>query len=379
MAAEQMTWQRDWAVTPGEILLEAIQDRGMSQSDLARRMGRPIKTINEIVNGKAAITPDTAIQLEMTLGIEAAFWNNLESAYRAHLARSAGGSRPRRARLVGGDLPAQGPRQAQADQPRRQGVRRRSPSCSRSSAWARAMRGIAIGCAPAVAYRASPAFEASPLATAAWLRWGEIIAGAHRDRSRSTPSDSVRVLAEIRDDDPPRLSPDPRQGPGALRERRCCAGAHARVHGDPPERCGALAQPPTRRSSSSASGTRPTTISGSASSTRLAHLLGRKRVDHVDGVAQYVEVGDEEEEADRFSRDTLIPRRRTTPSSATAVQRRHDQGVRQGAERRRRDRGRAPSARKARRPIPFQQPQEARQHQRIKLSCRHALLGTPPR
>src|ERR1039458_8446842 len=87
MAAEQMTWQRDWAVAPGEILLEAIQDRGMSQSDLARRMGRPIKTINEIVNGKAAITPDTAIQLEMTLGVEAPFWNNIESAYRAHLAR----------------------------------------------------------------------------------------------------------------------------------------------------------------------------------------------------------------------------------------------------------------------------------------------------
>src|ERR1700733_11480286 len=88
MASEsQSSWVPDWAVPPGEILLEAIQDRGMSQSDLARRMGRPIKTINEIVNGKAAITPDTAIQLEMTLGIEAAFWNNLESAYRAHLAR----------------------------------------------------------------------------------------------------------------------------------------------------------------------------------------------------------------------------------------------------------------------------------------------------
>ena len=83
-----ITVERDWVVAPGEILQEALDDRGMSQSDLARRMGRPIKTINEIVNGKAAITPDTAIQLELALGISAAFWNNLEATYRAHLART---------------------------------------------------------------------------------------------------------------------------------------------------------------------------------------------------------------------------------------------------------------------------------------------------
>src|SRR4051794_40754851 len=87
MAAEQTTWQRDWVVLPGEILLEALEERDMSQSELARRMGRPTKTINEIANGKAAITPETAIQLELTLGISAAFWNNLEASYRAHLAR----------------------------------------------------------------------------------------------------------------------------------------------------------------------------------------------------------------------------------------------------------------------------------------------------
>src|SRR3954454_21490287 len=87
MAIDRTAWQRDWAVAPGEILIEALEDRAMSQSELARRMGRPIKTINEIVNGKAAITPDTAIQLERTLGISATFWNNLEASYREHLAR----------------------------------------------------------------------------------------------------------------------------------------------------------------------------------------------------------------------------------------------------------------------------------------------------
>src|ERR1700690_3305542 len=87
MAAEQSIWQRDWTVAPGELLVEALEERGMSQSELARRMGRPVKTINEIANGKAAITPDTAIQLELTLGVSASFWNNLEAAYREQLAR----------------------------------------------------------------------------------------------------------------------------------------------------------------------------------------------------------------------------------------------------------------------------------------------------
>lgn len=45
------------------------------------------KSINEIVHGKAAITPETAIQLELTLGISASFWNQLETKYREHLAR----------------------------------------------------------------------------------------------------------------------------------------------------------------------------------------------------------------------------------------------------------------------------------------------------
>jgi addiction module HigA family antidote len=77
----------DWAVPPGEVLVEALADRGMSQSELARRMARPQKTINEIATGRTAITPETAIGLERTLGISAALWIGLESQYREALAR----------------------------------------------------------------------------------------------------------------------------------------------------------------------------------------------------------------------------------------------------------------------------------------------------
>ncbi len=72
---------------PGETLLEALEEREMTQAELALRTGRPKKTINEIVKGKAAITPETALQFERVLGISATFWNKREQQYREALAR----------------------------------------------------------------------------------------------------------------------------------------------------------------------------------------------------------------------------------------------------------------------------------------------------
>lgn len=71
---------------PGDTLLETITHKGISQTELAMRMGRPIKTINEIIMGKAAITPETAIQLERVIGPSADFWLNYELKYRLDLA-----------------------------------------------------------------------------------------------------------------------------------------------------------------------------------------------------------------------------------------------------------------------------------------------------
>jgi addiction module HigA family antidote len=77
----------DYVSPPGETLEEVLEERGMSQVELAERMGRPKKTINEIIKGKAAITEETALQLELVLGIPAHFWNNRERHYRECLAR----------------------------------------------------------------------------------------------------------------------------------------------------------------------------------------------------------------------------------------------------------------------------------------------------
>lgn len=79
--SEVFKHEPDYAVPPGETLLETIEHIGMTQSELATRMDRPIKTINEIINGKTAITPETALQLERVLQVPASFWNNIENNY----------------------------------------------------------------------------------------------------------------------------------------------------------------------------------------------------------------------------------------------------------------------------------------------------------
>jgi len=77
----------DFISPPGETLAEILEERNMSQSELAQHMGRPRKTINEIIKGKAEITIDTALQIELVLGTPARFWIERERLYREYLAR----------------------------------------------------------------------------------------------------------------------------------------------------------------------------------------------------------------------------------------------------------------------------------------------------
>lgn len=80
-------YEPDYAIAPGETLLETIEALDLTQKELAQRMGRPLKTINQIIKGTAQIMPETALQLEKVTGIPASFWNNAEANYRESLAR----------------------------------------------------------------------------------------------------------------------------------------------------------------------------------------------------------------------------------------------------------------------------------------------------
>ncbi len=79
----------NYAVAPGEYLEEWIDEQGLSQQRVAELLGCSRKQVNEIVNGHAPITQDTAIRLERVVGIPADSWLRYEAAYRADLARLA--------------------------------------------------------------------------------------------------------------------------------------------------------------------------------------------------------------------------------------------------------------------------------------------------
>lgn len=89
MSNHRNQYQPDTVTKPGFYIEEKLEELGMTQAELADRIGRTKKTVNEIVMGKAPIEPHTALQLERTLGIPARFWNNVERQYRDHLVRQA--------------------------------------------------------------------------------------------------------------------------------------------------------------------------------------------------------------------------------------------------------------------------------------------------
>lgn len=77
----------DVAIPPGETIAEILEERGITQSDFAQLLGRTEKNVSQLINGKAPIGHDLAIDLERVLGAPSSFWNNSESTYRDLLAR----------------------------------------------------------------------------------------------------------------------------------------------------------------------------------------------------------------------------------------------------------------------------------------------------
>jgi HTH-type transcriptional regulator / antitoxin HigA len=202
----------DAVSAPGETLEEVLETRGMSQAELAERTGRPKKTINEIVRGKAAITAETALQLERVLGIPAAFWIAREQNYREALARSREMNEfsresawldriPWRVMVKLGWIAGYRDKAMQLEEVLRFfGVA--SPA-SWDGFWN----------ASAAAFRQSQSFKIDPGATAAWLRKGEIEAasqschefstnafkealGRIRALTRDLPADFIRLLGD---------------------------------------------------------------------------------------------------------------------------------------------------------------------------------------
>ena len=171
MATATNQYRPDHAVPPGWVLQERLEVEGLSHAEFARRCGRSPKLISEIVAGKAPLEPETALQFEKVLGVDASLWLGIESDYRLHRAREAEDAAAS-ATWIGAF-------------PVRELVKRgcfERPE-SDADAVSKLLAFFRVGSIDAwtarygranVAYRHSPSFRSDEAALATWLRLGEL-------------------------------------------------------------------------------------------------------------------------------------------------------------------------------------------------------------
>lgn len=163
----------DYAVPPGQVLLETIEAKGMTQTDLAVRTGYTKKAINEIIKGKAPVTHPVALRLERATGVPARLWNNLETNYREALERIKERKKLAKHTLWLKELPWRAMIKLgwieEGDSPVDQLIELlKFFEVATPDQWREKW------CGSAVAFRKSPVFEADPGAVSAWLQRGEL-------------------------------------------------------------------------------------------------------------------------------------------------------------------------------------------------------------
>ena len=83
-------------IHPGEILSDELAELSLSASALARQIKVPPNRISQIIQGKRAITGDTALRLGHWFGTNPLFWLNLQSQYDLRLAEAEAGKEVRK-------------------------------------------------------------------------------------------------------------------------------------------------------------------------------------------------------------------------------------------------------------------------------------------
>jgi HTH-type transcriptional regulator/antitoxin HigA len=168
-------FEPDYAVHPGEILNETLEAREIRKKDFAKRCGISFKTISQIINCKAPVTPETSIQFERVLGVSADIWNNLDSQYRLFFARKNKLKELENLREWVNKFPKA--------ELRKRGILSDGRDEIITADELLKFFGVANLDAwntfygnPAVAFRKSKSFESSTESVAAWLRYAELIA-----------------------------------------------------------------------------------------------------------------------------------------------------------------------------------------------------------
>lgn len=189
-------YEPDYAVPPGETLLEALEEAGLTQAELARRADLTAKHVNRLARGHARLTPGVAVKLERVLGIPSQFWNAREANYQARLARLAERQPTAEDRDWFGRLPWR--------ELRKRGYLSETDDKAALIAEAKRFFGVASAAAwsevwsqPTASFRCASARKVDQGALAAWVRITELRA-ADSDRSPYNESEFRELLTEIR-------------------------------------------------------------------------------------------------------------------------------------------------------------------------------------
>ena len=205
-------YKPDYAVHPGEILEETLESRNMKKTDLAERCGLSAKTVRQIIGGKAPITAETAIQLERILGVSANVWSDLDTNYRLFQAKLAARKEISKHTKWLEKFPI-------AQLVKRGIIKHKTDTTGMIeqlldffgvgsiSAWQERIKHLQV------AFRRSPSFQSSPESVAVWLRIGELRA-EEVDCAPYNGSKFADVLKEIRSltcEDPDAFEPKLKQ------------------------------------------------------------------------------------------------------------------------------------------------------------------------
>ena len=89
MTGTLIGYKPDYAVPPGETLVEALEEAELTQAELAFRSGLSPTYVDRLARGHEVISPAVSVKLEDVLGIPSQFWVAREDNYQSQRARLA--------------------------------------------------------------------------------------------------------------------------------------------------------------------------------------------------------------------------------------------------------------------------------------------------
>lgn len=193
---ESHPFRPDYVVPPGETLRDRLAEMNLSQAELAARAGLSTKHVNQIMQGVAPITLETAIALDRITGIPARVWNRREADYREGLLRA----KPHKLSAEDEQWLTSLPIKELQKRGRLPGDRDRGRlfeavlsffGVADREAWERIWRG------PVASFRRSQAYASHPGTVVSWLRVAQIEA----QQAKVAPYSATlfrKVLREIR-------------------------------------------------------------------------------------------------------------------------------------------------------------------------------------